>query len=207
MRLCRKYFSKACLCILLSKCLFLRLSFLIWEANRIHLPYRICGGIKHNSVFKEVDPEYTLYMFLGPWSFFGCWLRHYFCLLLKGERSKIHLPASPHCLNEGHLPSGLIPHQQSVICLPNKNTMRVPLCYPRGPPPTAPSQFRNGSAFCKLSGSVTLGVLVQLKSLAVWHRPSLLIFGSTRGSEKAGLVLGLGLEQIIPLTLLSLLTL
>ena len=101
-----------------------------------------------------------------PLVFLELLVRHYFYLLLKGEWSKIHLPSSPLSLNGGCLPPGLIPNQQSVICLPNKNTMQVPLWYPRGPPPTAPSQFRNGSAFCKLSGSVTLGVLVQLKSLA-----------------------------------------
>lgn len=51
---------------------------------------------------------------------------------------------------------------------------------------------------------MTLGVLVQLK-LPRLAQAFPFDFGSARESEKAGLVLGLGLEQIIALTLLSLL--
>jgi hypothetical protein len=60
--------------------------------------------------------------------------------------------------------------------------------------------------------SASLAALWPLECLFSWNHWRLaqafsFDFGSTRGSEKAGLVLGLGLEQIILLTLLSLLTL
>lgn len=131
------YFSKACLHILLSKCFsFYASAFLSGKPTEYTCLIGLGVGIKHNSVLKEVGPEYTLCVF-----FLELLVKILFLPLVKRGMVQDNLPSSSHSLNEGRLPSGLIPNQQSVICLPKKNTMQVPLCHPCGPPPTAPSQF------------------------------------------------------------------
>lgn len=164
--LCSTNFGKACLHSLEQMPLSTTLQLSHLRSQQYTCLIGLGRGIKHNSSFKEVEPRKHVVCVPWPLVFLELLVKHYFCLSFKGEWSKIHLPSSPNSLNEGRLHPGLIPNQRPVICLPKKNTTQVPLCYPRGPPPTAPSQFRSGSAFCKLSSSVTLGVLVQLKSLA-----------------------------------------